>query len=190
MAANNRGIEQEIKKHKTKLHIVICLIVKVWPKSQKLYQIIHQKQSRQSSSDVSMPCTCYSLFAGAGHVSWYSVFTVHDHGERLTVVSLLEGWLAAYQHEQDHTKTPDIWGRGNQTETQSEFMCAARQIQVLFCFSNNSIHDQTYTNITTFNNTYNISIQSVWKSHTVLSANTSCDVDYSNFPFSKMDRSY
>ena len=52
----------------------------------------------------------YSLFAGAGDVSWYSVFTVHDHGEGLTVVSFLEGRLATYQHEQDHTQTPDIWG--------------------------------------------------------------------------------
>lgn len=41
----------------------------------------------------------------------YSVFTVHDHGEGLTIVGLLKRWLAAYQHEQDHTKTPDICDR-------------------------------------------------------------------------------
>ena len=53
-------------------------------------------------------CICHSLFAGAGDVGRYSVFTIHDHGEGLAVVGLLEGGLAAYQHEQDHTQTPDI----------------------------------------------------------------------------------
>lgn len=53
-------------------------------------------------------CVLYSLFAGAGDMRWYSVFTVHDHGEGLTVVSFLKGWLAANQHEQYHTETPDI----------------------------------------------------------------------------------
>lgn len=49
-----------------------------------------------------------SLFAGVGDVGGYSVFTVHDHGEGLAVVGLLEGGLSTHQHEQDHTKTPDI----------------------------------------------------------------------------------
>lgn len=50
----------------------------------------------------------YSLLAGAGNVGRYSVFTVHDHGEGLTIVGLLERWLAAYQHEEDDAKAPDI----------------------------------------------------------------------------------
>lgn len=63
----------------------------------------------------------YSLLAGAGNVGRYSVFTVHDHGEGLTIVGLLKWWLAAYQHEQDHTKTPDICDRrGKITEMMYE----------------------------------------------------------------------
>lgn len=52
----------------------------------------------------------YSLLAGAGNVGRYSVFTVHDHGEGLTIVGLLKRWLAAYQHEEDDAKAPDICG--------------------------------------------------------------------------------
>ncbi len=48
------------------------------------------------------------LFTGAGDVGWNSVFTVHDHGKGLTVVGLLEGWLATNQHEQDYSETPDV----------------------------------------------------------------------------------
>lgn len=59
----------------------------------------------------------HSLFAGAGDVGRYSVFTVHDHGEGLTVVSFLERRLTTHQHEQDHTQAPDIWGRGRQKGT-------------------------------------------------------------------------
>ena len=50
----------------------------------------------------------YSLFACMGDVWRHGVFAVHDHGERLTVVSFLEGGLTADQHEQDHPQTPDI----------------------------------------------------------------------------------
>lgn len=38
----------------------------------------------------------------------YSVFTVHDHSEGLTVVGLLEGGLTTNQHEEDDSQTPDI----------------------------------------------------------------------------------
>lgn len=55
----------------------------------------------------------YSLLAGAGNVGRYSVFTVHDHGEGLTIVGLLKRWLAAYQHEEDDAKAPDICGTGD-----------------------------------------------------------------------------
>lgn len=48
------------------------------------------------------------LFTCNGDVSWYSVFTVHDHGEGLTVIGFLEGRLTTNQHEQDYTQTPDI----------------------------------------------------------------------------------
>lgn len=51
----------------------------------------------------------------------YSVFTIHDHGEGLTVIRLLEWWLATYQHEQNHPETPDVWGKRDQTET-TEYM--------------------------------------------------------------------
>lgn len=57
---------------------------------------------------VIVSCIYHSLFAGAGDVGWHSVFAVHDHGEGLTVIRLLERWLAAYQHEEDHTETPDV----------------------------------------------------------------------------------
>ncbi len=43
-----------------------------------------------------------------GDVWRYCVFAVHDHGERLAVVSLLEGGLPADQHEEDYPQTPDI----------------------------------------------------------------------------------
>lgn len=58
----------------------------------------------------------YSPSAGRGDVRRHRVFTVHDHGERLAVVGLLEGGLTAHQHEQDHPQTPDICrhGRGLQ----------------------------------------------------------------------------
>ena len=71
-------------------------------------------------------CACYSLSACMGDVWRHCVFTVHDHGESLTVISLLEGGLAAYQHEEDHAETPDIWGTGKQTQTRCESMCTAR----------------------------------------------------------------
>lgn len=51
---------------------------------------------------------CYSLSACMGDVWRHCVFTVHDHGQRLAVVSLLEGGLTADQHEEDHPQTPDI----------------------------------------------------------------------------------
>lgn len=59
----------------------------------------------------------YSLLAGAGDVGWYSVFTVHDHGEGLTIVGLLKRWLAAYQHEEDDAKAPDICGTRDKIRT-------------------------------------------------------------------------
>lgn len=43
-----------------------------------------------------------------GDVRRHCVFTVHDHSERLAVVSLLEGGLTTDQHEEDHPQTPDI----------------------------------------------------------------------------------
>lgn len=69
----------------------------------------------------------YSLFAGAGNVGRYSVFTVHDHGEGLTIVGLLKWWLAAYQHEQDHTKTPDICDRRGKNH-RNDVRCQANAI--------------------------------------------------------------
>lgn len=50
----------------------------------------------------------YSLSACMGDVRRHCVFTVHDHSERLAVVSLLEGGLTTDQHEEDHPQTPDI----------------------------------------------------------------------------------
>lgn len=51
---------------------------------------------------------CYSLSACVGDVWRHCVFTVHDHCERLAVVSLLEGGLTTDQHEEDYPQTPDI----------------------------------------------------------------------------------
>lgn len=75
----------------------------------------------------------YSLLAGAGNVGRYSVFTVHDHGEGLTIVGLLERWLAAYQHEEDDAKAPDICS----TRDKIRITCTIYQ-QI-----SNSRHDQT-----------------------------------------------
>lgn len=55
----------------------------------------------------------YSLSAGGGDVRGHRVFTVHNHGEGLAVVGLLEGRLTAHQHEEDDPQTPDVC-----TETQ------------------------------------------------------------------------
>lgn len=43
-----------------------------------------------------------------GDVWRHRVFTVHDHSERLAVVSLLEGGLTTDQHEEDNPQAPDI----------------------------------------------------------------------------------
>ena len=43
-----------------------------------------------------------------GHVGWHCVLAVHDHGQRFTVIGLLEGWLPTHQHEKDHSQTPYI----------------------------------------------------------------------------------
>lgn len=51
---------------------------------------------------------CYSLSTCRGDVWRHCVFTVHDHSERLAVVSLLEGGLTTDQHEEDDPQTPDI----------------------------------------------------------------------------------
>ena len=37
------------------------------------------------------------------------VLAVHDHGQRLAVVGLLERGGAAHQHVQDHAEGPDVW---------------------------------------------------------------------------------
>ena len=37
------------------------------------------------------------------------VLAVHDHGQRLAVVGLLERRRAAHQHVQDHAERPDVW---------------------------------------------------------------------------------
>lgn len=50
----------------------------------------------------------YSLSACAGDVRRHNVFAVHDHGERLAVVGLLEGRLAANQHVEDDAQTPNV----------------------------------------------------------------------------------
>lgn len=52
---------------------------------------------------------CYSLSACMRDVWRHGVFAVHDHSERLAVVSLLEGGLTTDQHEEDHSQTPDIY---------------------------------------------------------------------------------
>lgn len=81
---------------------------------------------------------CYSLFAGARDVAWYSVFTVHDHGEGLTIVGLLKRWLAAYQHKEDDTKAPDICG--TRDKIRKNTFC----VQVIRTTSSKrSQHDQT-----------------------------------------------
>lgn len=100
MAANTGETESEIK-HKR--HTVQCLILKVSDTiGNKSIKNIAVQWSRCVNA------VYHSLFAGAGDVGRYSVFTVHDHGEGLTVVGLLERRLAAYQHEQDHAEAPDI----------------------------------------------------------------------------------
>lgn len=62
----------------------------------------------------------YSLSACAGDVRRHGVFAVHDHGERLTVVGLLEGRLTAHQHVEDDAQAPDVCGDGDKART-SEF---------------------------------------------------------------------
>ena len=37
------------------------------------------------------------------------VLAVHDHGERLAIVGLLERRSSAHQHVQDHAERPDVW---------------------------------------------------------------------------------
>lgn len=65
----------------------------------------------------------YSLSACAGDVRRHGVFAVHDHGERLAVVGLLEGRLTAHQHVEDDAQAPDVCRGRRQRRTQhsSEF---------------------------------------------------------------------
>lgn len=49
------------------------------------------------------------LLAVVGDVGGHGVFAVHDHGQGLAVVGLLEGRLPTHQHEEDHPQAPDIW---------------------------------------------------------------------------------
>ena len=44
---------------------------------------------------------------------WEGVLAVHDHGEGLAVVGLLEGRRAAHKHVEDHTEGPDVWKNEN-----------------------------------------------------------------------------
>lgn len=63
---------------------------------------------RESWGPISVGDWWYSLFAVCGDVGWDSVATVHDHGERLTVIGLLERGLSTHQHVKDHPQRPDI----------------------------------------------------------------------------------
>lgn len=60
----------------------------------------------------------YSLSACAGDVRRHGVFAVHDHGERLAVVGLLEGRLTAHQHVEDDAQAPDVCKGRRQAHTQ------------------------------------------------------------------------
>lgn len=51
----------------------------------------------------------YLLFTLFGHMGWYCIFAIHDHGQCLTVIGLLKGWLSTHQHEKDHSQTPNIY---------------------------------------------------------------------------------
>ena len=50
------------------------------------------------------------LLAVVGDVGGHSVFAVHDHGEGLAVIGLLERRRPTHQHEEDHPQAPDICG--------------------------------------------------------------------------------
>ena len=63
------------------------------------------------------------LCACVGDVCGDAVFAVHDLGEGLTVVGLLEGRVTTHQHEENHTQAPDICRgpeRERETETETE----------------------------------------------------------------------
>lgn len=53
----------------------------------------------------------YLLPAPCRHTGRHSVLAVHDHGQCLAVVGLLEGRLPTHQHEKDHTQAPYVYKR-------------------------------------------------------------------------------
>lgn len=55
------------------------------------------------------------LGALCGDVRGHGVAAVHDHGERLAVVGLLEGRLPAHQHVEDDPQAPDVCKRNRKT---------------------------------------------------------------------------
>ena len=53
--------------------------------------------------------TVDQTLARLGDVGRYNVVAVHDHGQRLAVIGLLERGRATDQHVEDDSKTPDVW---------------------------------------------------------------------------------